>query len=159
MSSPVMGEPSSQTASAAILYVTVNGPVPPSVPSPDSFGSPSRTGDGTKVPFSFSSMSRGSTCSSTAQCIQEEFAHCVIAFRQSGHCSAPRISVPPFFSPPLLLLLPPLPPEEAALLDFLSLPHAAASSPTQKTSARSLMPRRCRVTKMDLLVGLYVRPF
>src|SRR3954454_14191665 len=156
MSSPVMGEPSSQTASAAILYVTVNGPVPPSVPVPDSFGSPSRTGDGTKVPFSFSSMSRGSTCSSTAQCIQEEFAHCVIGFKQSGHCSAPRISVPPFFSPPPLLLLPP---PEAPESDFLSLPQAAASSPTQKTSARSLKPRRCRVTKMDLLVGLHVRPF
>jgi CheY-like chemotaxis protein len=49
--------------------------------------------------------------------------------------------------------------EEAALLDFLSLPHAATTSPTQKTSARSLKPRRCCVTKMDLLVGLHVRPF
>src|SRR4051812_37140027 len=102
-------------------------------------------------------MRRGRTCSSTAQCIHDEFAHCVIGFRQSGHCSAPRISVPPFFPSPLLLLaaLPPLP--EDAELDFLSLPHAAASSPMQKTSARSLKPRRCRVTKMDLLVGLYKR--
>src|SRR3954451_17840049 len=117
-----------------------------------------RTGDGMKLPSLSKSIIRGRTCSSTAQCIQEEFAHCVIGFRQSGHCSAPRISVPPFFSPPPLLLLLP-PPEAAELSDFLSLPQAAASSPTQKTSARSLKPRRCRVTKMDLLVGLHVRPF
>src|SRR4051794_7671593 len=62
---------------------------------------------------------------------------------QSGSCSAPTMSVPPFGTatededPELVLVL-------------LSLLHAAAARPNTINRARSAKPRRCRLTK-DLL--------
>src|SRR5205823_13771658 len=67
------------------------------LPLPLRVGWPSSTGDWMKLPFASNVMSFGSTWLSTPQCIQEEFEHCVMGFRHSGHCSAPRIRVPPFF--------------------------------------------------------------
>src|SRR5438105_3933222 len=108
-------------------------------------GWPSSTGDGVKAPFSSNVMSLGSTWTSTAQCIHEELEHALMGFRHSGHCSAPRMMVPPFFWAALDDELDPV-------LLFLSLPHAAASKPMQNTRARSCTPRRWRLTKTDLLV-------
>src|SRR5260221_549134 len=107
-------------------------------------GAPSRTGDGRKLPCSSNSIARGKTCSSTPQCIQDELEHAVIGFRHSGHCSAPRMSVPPFFSAL----------EDApAPVDFLSLLQADANRTNANSRQKSDMPRRCRLTKTDLLVG------
>src|SRR3954454_23331757 len=137
MSSAVIGDPSSHTAFGSISKVTENGLLSffP-LPFPSTTGSPFRTGDGTKLPSLSKSMRRGRMCSSTAQCSHEEFAHCVIGFRQSGHCSAPRIRVPPF--------LPVAPPWFAPVEveDFLLL-HAAANSTKQNSRQRSDTPRRC----------------
>src|SRR2546421_12169577 len=90
-------------------------------------------------------MSFGSTWTSTPQCIQEEFEHCVMGFRHSGHCSAPRMIVPPFFCAVLAL-------EDAPAAGlFLSLLHAAATNAKLNSRHRSAMPRRCRLTKAFLL--------
>src|SRR4051812_1823218 len=140
MSSAVIGDPSSHTALGSISKVTENGLLSfLPVPLPSRTGSPLRTGDGTKLPSLSKSMRRGRMCSSTAQCSHEEFAHCVIGFRQSGHCSAPRIRVPPF--------LPVAPPWLAFVVVFLSLLHAAANSTKQNSRQRSETPRRCRLTE------------
>src|SRR4051794_32319303 len=148
MSSPLIGVPSSQTAACLILYVTENGLLSfLPVPLPSSVGVPSSTGDGMKLPFSSNVMSLGSTWMSTPQCIQDEFEHCVIGLRHSGHCSAPRMSVPPFFC------VAELEPEPVPVALFLSLLHAAVISTKLNKRQRRALPRRCRLTYSDLLVG------
>src|SRR4051812_48556329 len=105
------------------------------------------------------SKARGIVCTCIIQKPHEEPPHEPTQSAQSGSCSAPMVRVPPLGTGALLLLLLLLPllelllPEAAELFDFLSLPHAAASRPMQNTSARSLKPRRCRVTKWTSWLG------
>src|SRR3954467_2448626 len=92
-------------------------------------------------------MSLGSTWTSAPQSIQDEFEHCVIGLRHSGHCSAPRMSVPPFFC------VAELEAEPVPVALFLSLLHAAVISTKLNKRQRRALPRRCRLTYSDLLVG------
>ena len=88
-------------------------------------------------------------------CIHDELAHWVSGLMQSGHCSAPKVIVPPVgvrsaaaavvpALPPLAVV--PAPPPVVLLLLPLSSPHAAANMPRPSSKARTLTLLGVRLT-------------
>src|SRR5581483_2232982 len=133
MSFEVIGVPSLHLAAGLRCQVTVNCGLVFNPPLA-SDGISVTSGDATKLLFGSSSASRGRTWMGTSHCSHDEFAHCVIGLRQSGHCSAAMTRLPPALPAVVVGLVVPLLPL------LLLLPHAAATTAIATTAIPNRAP-------------------
>src|SRR6266550_2779451 len=87
------------------------------------------SGDATTLLLASNWISLGSVGSGPTICIHVDVAHAVIMFRHWGHCSAPKMAVPPLVPPPEA--------EPVTGGGVLVLLHAAPTIPNTMTTART----------------------